>query len=134
MAWMQQEDNFFNMLSVQETLEFAAFLELPEHSETQRRERMTSVMESLGLIKLKNRMISNLELHNGLSGGQKRRLSLALELISVLMSPVVVLTRQGAKKLLVSSKNWFLKGIYLVLFPCINHNHQLSKCWIFSFF
>ena len=81
-AWMQQEDNFFNMLSVQETLELAAFLELPEHSDKQRRKRLISLMESLGLAKLKNRKVGNSASHNGLSGGEKRRLSLALELIS----------------------------------------------------
>ena len=81
-AWMQQEDNFFDMLSVQETLELAAFLELPEHSDKERRQRLTALMESLGLAKLKNRKVGNSASHNGLSGGEKRRLSLALELIS----------------------------------------------------
>jgi ABC-type multidrug transport system ATPase subunit len=81
-AWMKQEEFFFEMLSVQETLELAAFLELPDHLEPQRRERVMSIMESLGLIKLKNRRIGNSASHNGLSGGEKRRLSLALELIS----------------------------------------------------
>ena len=28
-AWLQQKDSFFNMLTVQETIELAAFLELP---------------------------------------------------------------------------------------------------------
>jgi ABC-type multidrug transport system ATPase subunit len=81
-AWMKQEEFFFEMLSVQETLELAAFLELPDHLEPQRRERVMSIMESLGLVKLKNRRIGNSASHNGLSGGEKRRLSLALELIS----------------------------------------------------
>ena len=46
-AWMKQEDHFFDMLSVQETLELASFLELPEHSDLQRRQRVSSLMESL---------------------------------------------------------------------------------------
>jgi ABC-type multidrug transport system ATPase subunit/ABC-type multidrug transport system permease subunit len=82
-AWMQQQDTFFEMLSVEETLQLAAFLELPEHSLIQRRQRVASVMESLGLVKLKNRKIGKSASHNSLSGGEKRRLSLALELISV---------------------------------------------------
>ncbi len=81
-AWLQQEDHFFDMLSVQETLELASFLELPEHSDLQRRRRVSSLMESLGLAKLKSRKVGNSAAHNGLSGGEKRRLSLALELIS----------------------------------------------------
>ena len=81
-AWLQQKDSFFNMLSVEETLQFAAFLELPQFSELQRSQRVSSIMESLGLSKLKDRRIGDSALHQGLSGGEKRRLSLALELVS----------------------------------------------------
>ncbi len=81
-AWLQQKDTFFNMLTVEETLELAAFLELPQFSERQRRRRVGKVMDSLGLGKLKNRRIGDSALHHGLSGGEKRRLSLALELLS----------------------------------------------------
>jgi ABC-type multidrug transport system ATPase subunit len=82
-AWMQQKDNFFDMLTVFETLELASFLELPWFSERQRRRRVKSIMESLGLMKLKDRRIGDSTVHNGLSGGEKRRLSLALELVSM---------------------------------------------------
>jgi ABC-type multidrug transport system ATPase subunit len=82
-AWMQQNDNFFDMLTVFETLQLASFLELPRFSEKQRRRRVKSIMESLGLMKLKDRRIGDSTVHNGLSGGEKRRLSLALELVSV---------------------------------------------------
>eukprot|EP00536_Pseudo-nitzschia_multiseries_P010652 jgi/Psemu1/326112/estExt_fgenesh1_pg.C_3330013 len=82
-AWMQQKDNFFDMLTVKETLQLAAFLELPQYTERQRRERVKSIMESLGLVKLENRKIGDSANHSGLSGGEKRRLSLALELVSM---------------------------------------------------
>ena len=82
-AWMQQNDNFFDMLTVLETLQLASFLELPRFSEKQRRRRGKSIMESLGLMKLKDRRIGDSTVNNGLSGGEKRRLSLALELVSV---------------------------------------------------
>jgi energy-coupling factor transporter ATP-binding protein EcfA2 len=84
-AWLPQKDHFFNMLTVQETLELAAFLELPYHSPTQRQRRISTIMDSLGLTKLQHRPIGEQESglwHNGLSGGEKRRLSLAVELIS----------------------------------------------------
>jgi ABC-type Mn2+/Zn2+ transport system ATPase subunit len=84
-AWLPQKDHFFNMLTVQETLELAAFLELPHHSPTQRQRRISTIMDSLGLTKLQHRPIGEQESglwHNGLSGGEKRRLSLAVELIS----------------------------------------------------
>ncbi|VEU41831.1 unnamed protein product [Pseudo-nitzschia multistriata] len=82
-AWMQQKDNFFDMLTVQETLELAAFLELPQQVEKERSRRVKSIMESLGLMKLKDRRIEDSSADNGLSGGEKRRLSLALELVSM---------------------------------------------------
>lgn len=81
-AWLQQRDSFFNMLTVEETLHLAAFLELPQFSERQRRRRIRKTMESLGLARLKDRRIGNSALNHGLSGGEKRRLSLALELLS----------------------------------------------------
>ena len=39
-------------------------------------------MDSLGLTKLRDRRIGNSATHNGLSGGEQRRLSLALELLA----------------------------------------------------
>ena len=81
-AWLQQKDMFFNMLTVEETLELAAFLELPQFTERQRGRRVQKTIDSLGLAKLKKRRIGDSALHHGLSGGEKRRLSLALELIS----------------------------------------------------
>jgi ABC-type multidrug transport system ATPase subunit len=81
-AWLQQKDNFFNMLTVEETLELAAFLELPQFTERQRIRRVRKMIDSLGLTRLKDRKIGDSAMHHGLSGGEKRRLSLALELIS----------------------------------------------------
>lgn len=81
-AWLQQKDSFFNMLTVEETLDLAAFLELSHFSERQRKRRVGKTMDSLGLTKLKDRQIGDSALHHGLSGGEKRRLSLALELLS----------------------------------------------------
>lgn len=81
-AWLQQKDKFFNMLTVEETLDLAAFLDLPQFTEKQRTRRIQKTMDSLGLTKLKDRRIGDSAMHHGLSGGEKRRLSLALELLS----------------------------------------------------
>lgn len=84
-AWLQQKDSFFSMLTVRETLEMAAFLELPEFSAVQREERVRATIDSLGLAKVENRRIGGESLilsNQGLSGGEQRRLSLARELIS----------------------------------------------------
>ena len=81
-AWMQQKDSFFSMLTVRETLELAALLELPHFTARQRRRRVQSNMDALGLTKLQHRQIGESSANNGLSGGEQRRLSLALELIA----------------------------------------------------
>jgi ABC-type multidrug transport system ATPase subunit len=81
-AWLQQKDSFFSMLTVQETLELAAFLELPKFNERQRLKRVRATMDSLGLAKLKDRRIGDSTANKGLSGGEQRRLSLALELLA----------------------------------------------------
>ena len=84
-AWLSQQDAFFNMLTVRETLEMAAFLELPHYSRKQRDRRIQSSLDSLGLTKVQHRRIGNAGSGHGgsgLSGGEQRRLSLALELIS----------------------------------------------------
>jgi ABC-type multidrug transport system ATPase subunit len=81
-AWLKQKDHFFSQLTVEETLLFAAYLELPELSEAERETRVQSIMESLGLAKLMKRKIGDSGVNNGLSGGEKRRLSLALELLA----------------------------------------------------
>lgn len=85
-AWLPQKDHFFNMLTVQETLDLAAFLELPPHvSKKERQQRISTILDSLGLTQLRHRLIGEQQsglFHNGLSGGEKRRLSLAVELIS----------------------------------------------------
>ncbi|CAJ1958572.1 unnamed protein product [Cylindrotheca closterium] len=83
-AWLQQHDSFFSMLTVKETLDMAAFLELPHLIESQRNARVQSIMESLGLTKLQDRPIGDPTTRHkgGLSGGEQRRVSLARELIS----------------------------------------------------
>lgn len=83
-AWLQQQDAFFSMLTVRETLEMAAFLELPHFTERQRQARVRATMDSLGLRKVEDRAVGDPSIMNkgGLSGGEQRRLSLARELIS----------------------------------------------------
>lgn len=76
-AWLEQRDNFFEMLTVQETLRLAAYLELPHLSETQRHALVKAKIQALGLSH-----VVHTRVQQGLSGGERRRLSVALELVS----------------------------------------------------
>lgn len=119
MAWLQQKDAFFNMLTVEETLELAAFLELPQFSERQRVRRVRKMIDSLGLAKLKDRLIGDSALHHGLSGGEKRRLSLALELIS---SPKLFIGDEPTSGLVSATKIRFF-----VVDACIDSLNQWTR-------
>lgn len=83
-AWLRQHDAFFERLTVKETLDLAVFLELPQLSATQRNRVADGCLDSLGLAKLKSRQIGNPKRTSdggSLSGGELRRLSVALELV-----------------------------------------------------
>lgn len=81
LAFLQQHDAFFSMLSVRETLDLAAFLELPS---TRDRDILVEYsLDALGLKSVQHRRIGDrASAKAGLSGGERRRLSVALELIT----------------------------------------------------
>jgi ABC-type multidrug transport system ATPase subunit len=107
-AWLQQKDDFFVQLTVQETLELAAFLELPQLSNQQRRLFVEQTCAQLGLQPAMHRPIGEAQSTSNagsswklpqwlqrsskspslpsaggrLSGGERRRLSVALELLT----------------------------------------------------
>jgi ABC-type multidrug transport system ATPase subunit/pSer/pThr/pTyr-binding forkhead associated (FHA) protein len=76
-GYLPQEDILHRGLTVSECLYYAARLRLPDDTtERQLRERVNEVMESLELTARKNTII------NELSGGQRKRVSLGIELLS----------------------------------------------------
>ncbi|CAB9504643.1 Putative white-brown complex homolog protein 30 [Seminavis robusta] len=86
-AWLQQQDAFFEQLTVQETLDLAVFLEWPLLPKSQRDGMAQACLEALGLTKVRSRRVGNptkARASNGatLSGGELRRLSVALELVT----------------------------------------------------
>ncbi|PKA49257.1 ABC transporter G family member 7 [Apostasia shenzhenica] len=86
-AYVRQEDLFFSQLTVRETLSIAAELQLPEIASVQKREMyVNELLLRLGLINCADSIIGDAKVR-GISGGEKKRLSLACELIA---SPSVI--------------------------------------------
>lgn len=81
-AYVEQEDALVGSLTVRETLYFAAQLSLPSSiSKTERLARITSLLSSFGLQDQSNTLIGT-PIRKGVSGGQKRRVSVAASLIT----------------------------------------------------
>ena len=114
-AFLQQQDVFFERLTVRETLDLAAYLELPHLPLEERREMVQQLLDGLGLAHVSDHHIGNADNGDGdhaphhhhgvgpsfpwvskmmdslsrlgdrggrLSGGERRRLSVALELVT----------------------------------------------------
>jgi ABC-type multidrug transport system ATPase subunit/ABC-type multidrug transport system permease subunit len=76
-GYVPQDDTLHHLLSVHEALSFAARLRLPEdHAKEERAVAIESVLQQVGLADIADRRIGNL------SGGQRKRAAVALELIS----------------------------------------------------
>ena len=84
-AYVMQEDFLWPALSVKENMLFAARLYLGETA-AQVEEKVESLIKAVGLSSCKDTKVGNLLLR-GISGGQKKRLSLAIELIK---SPAIL--------------------------------------------
>lgn len=85
-AWLQQQDAFFERLKVKETLDLAVFLEWPDLTKVERKAIAKECLGALGLQKVLSRQIGNVKNSRtasraSLSGGELRRLSVALELV-----------------------------------------------------
>ncbi|KAK5842552.1 hypothetical protein PVK06_004924 [Gossypium arboreum] len=86
-AYLRQEDLFFSQLTVRETLSLAAELQLSEISSVEERdEYVNNLLFKLGLVSCADSIIGDAKVR-GISGGEKKRLSLGCELIA---SPSVI--------------------------------------------
>nr|CAB3472433.1 unnamed protein product [Digitaria exilis] len=86
-AFVRQEDLFFSQLTVRETLSLAAELQLPDTWAPERKELyVNDLLFRLGLINCADSIVGDAKVR-GISGGEKKRLSLACELIA---SPSVI--------------------------------------------
>lgn len=81
-AYVTQDDMLVGTLSVRESLTYVAMLRLPKTMTTEKkRERTEEIISDLGLVDCADTLIGNWFL-KGISGGQKRRVSIGAELIT----------------------------------------------------
>lgn len=81
-AFVEQEDTLIGSLTVNETLKFSAKLALPRTaSSLELQHRVHHLIDSFGL-KNQSQTLIGTPLQKGLSGGQKRRVSVATQLIT----------------------------------------------------
>ncbi|CAI4051138.1 hypothetical protein N7582_005125 [Saccharomyces uvarum] len=77
----QDDDHLLATLTVKETLKYAAALRLHHLNEAERTERTDNLIRSLGLKHCENNIIGN-EFVKGISGGEKRRVTMGVQLLS----------------------------------------------------
>lgn len=81
-SYVEQEDALIGSLTVRETINFAGRLSLPSNiSRAERIARVDHLLKSFGLQGVKDGIVGT-PLRKGISGGQKRRLSVAAQLIT----------------------------------------------------
>ena len=81
-SYILQEDLLFPYLTVRETFTIAAKLKLPKQmSEEDKKKRVEQIIEKLALKKCADVIVGNAEV-KGISGGERKRLSIGLELIT----------------------------------------------------
>ncbi|KAH0979824.1 hypothetical protein GBA52_007001 [Prunus armeniaca] len=80
-AYVMQDDLLFPMLTVEETLMFAAEFRLPRAlSKSKKKARVQALIDQLGLRNAAKTIIGD-EGHRGVSGGERRRVSIGIDII-----------------------------------------------------
>lgn len=81
-AYVMQDDVLFANLTVQETFEFASRMRLPRSIPQRAKDELVDrIIKELGLTKARNTRIGN-ELYRGVSGGERKRTNIGIELLS----------------------------------------------------
>lgn len=114
-AYVMQQDVLLPRLTVRETLRYSAGLRLPPEFKKEEREKVVEeVILQLGLKECANTLIGDSQ-HKGCSGGEKRRVSIGVQLLanpSVLFldEPTTGLDSTSAFQLVQTLKNLARKG------------------------
>ncbi|KAI9250829.1 P-loop containing nucleoside triphosphate hydrolase protein [Helicostylum pulchrum] len=81
-GFVDQDDSLMGTLTVRETLTYAALMRLPRHMPLQKKQkRVEEVIQELGISKIADSMIG-IPGQRGISGGEKRRVSIGKELVT----------------------------------------------------
>eukprot|EP01059_Diplonema_ambulator_P024702 TRINITY_DN40_c0_g1_i2.p1 TRINITY_DN40_c0_g1~~TRINITY_DN40_c0_g1_i2.p1 ORF type:complete len:618 (+),score=225.77 TRINITY_DN40_c0_g1_i2:145-1998(+) len=81
LAYVMQQDALFATQTPRECLHFTAALKLPDSTDAEREELVNGAIEALGLQRCADTLIGSVMMP-GLSGGEKKRTAVAVELIS----------------------------------------------------
>jgi len=82
-AFVQQDDVLMGTMTVRETLRYASLLRLgSEVSLKEKRRRVLAVADELGLTKCLDTYVGTPGITKGISGGERKRLAIAIELLS----------------------------------------------------
>ncbi|KAG6485893.1 ABC transporter G family member 5-like [Zingiber officinale] len=80
-AYVMQDDLLYPMLTVEETLMFSAEFRLPRYlSAAKKMSRVQALIDQLGLRAAAGTIIGD-EIHRGVSGGERRRVSIGIDII-----------------------------------------------------
>lgn len=118
-AFVQQEDALYGSLTVRESLRYAATLQLgPSVSRAEIEDRIDQMLRTLGLEDAQHTMVGS-PFFRGISGGQRRRLSIGVEILrlpSVLFldEPTSGLDSAATFNLMVSIRNLAAMGVTIV--------------------
>lgn len=81
-GYVMQDDVFFSKLTVRETLQFTANIRLPDSTTpAEKIRRVEDVMTRLRLTKCQNTRIGDQQFDKGISGGERKRVNIANELL-----------------------------------------------------
>ncbi|XP_047128851.1 uncharacterized protein LOC100203026 isoform X1 [Hydra vulgaris] len=129
-GYVMQEDIFFPNLTIRQTLEFVGKIRLPDSMKwSEKLAVVDKVIDDLGLRKCENTVIGDSYNPHGCSGGERKRCSIAVELITnpaciILDEPTTGLDSSTAFNLIKTLKNLALKEKHAI---CVTIHQPSSQ-------